>query len=69
MSRGGYLHHTIRKITPAGVVSTIVGTNLVVGFTPGALPGVIARPYGVAVSGTSLYFTTNNGVAEVTNLP
>jgi NHL repeat len=62
-------NHTIRKITPAGVVSTIVGTTLVIGFTPGALPGVITRPYGMTVSGTSLYFTTNNGVAEVTNLP
>lgn len=62
-------NHTIRKITPAGVVSTIVGVAGKPGFVPGALPGQIARPTGVAVSGTSLYITLQNGVAVVRNRP
>ena len=61
--------HTIRKITPAGVVSTIVGVAAQPGFAQGALPGRIGHPVGVAVSGTSLYFTLHNGVAVVRNRP
>src|SRR5207245_2335683 len=48
---------TIRKITPAGVVSTVVGMPGQASFVPGALPGLLAFPQGVAVSGTSLYIT------------
>jgi sugar lactone lactonase YvrE len=62
-------NHTIRKITPTGVVSTVVGVAGVVGFTPGVLPGVLSSPRGVAISGTSLYITTYNGVAVVNNVP
>ena len=61
--------HTIRKITPAGVVSTIVGAAGQPGFAQGALPGRIGHPVGVAVSGTSLYLTLHNGVAVVRNRP
>jgi streptogramin lyase len=60
---------TIRKITPAGVVSTLVGVVGQVGFTPGALPGVLGGPSRVAFRGTSLYITLFNGVAVVKNLP
>jgi NCAIR mutase (PurE)-related protein len=62
-------NHTIRKITPAGVVSTVVGVAGQEGFAPGALPGLLSSPVGVAVSGTSLYITLYNGVAVVQNLP
>jgi sugar lactone lactonase YvrE len=62
-------NHTIRKITPAGVVSTLAGTAGVMGFTPGSLPGVLAYPAGLAISGTSLYVTTGNGVAVVKLVP
>jgi sugar lactone lactonase YvrE len=56
---------TIRKITPAGVVTTVVGISGQAGFTPGALPGVLALPLGVAISGNSLFITLYNGVAVV----
>jgi sugar lactone lactonase YvrE len=56
----GKLAHTIRKITPAGIVSTVVGVAGRQGFVPGALPGGLEAPAGVAVGGTSLYITLNN---------
>jgi sugar lactone lactonase YvrE len=62
-------NHTIRKVTPAGVVTTVVGAASVTGFTPGALPGVLASPQGIAVSGKKLYVTLYDGVAVVTDLP
>jgi hypothetical protein len=62
-------NHTIRKITPAGVVSTVVGVAGQPGFVEGALPGRIGHPVGVAVSGTSLYITLHNGVAVVQKRP
>lgn len=62
-------NNTIRRISPAGVVTTIVGAAGVGGFTPGAPPGVLAHPQGIAISGNSLYITLYNGVAVVTNLP
>jgi len=60
---------TIRKITSAGVVTTVVGGAGKIGFAPGGLPGVLSSPYGVAVIGTSLYITMPHGVAVVENLP
>jgi hypothetical protein len=49
------------------VVSTIVGVAGQASFKAGALPGLLAYPVGVAISGTSLYITTSNGVAVVQN--
>jgi hypothetical protein len=63
------LNYTIRKITPAGMVSTVVGVAGQQGFVPGALPGRIGFPIGIAVSSTSLYVTLHNGVAVVRNRP
>jgi hypothetical protein len=63
-------NYTIRKITPAGMVSTVVGVAGQAGFMPGALPGRLVFPVvGVAVSGPSLYITLRNGVAVVQNRP
>jgi sugar lactone lactonase YvrE len=62
-------NYTIRKITPAGVVTTLVGVAGTTGFTAGALPGVLdAQTAGVAISGSTLYISTYAGIAAVTNL-
>src|SRR5882672_4138694 len=58
-----WLSSTVRKISTAGIVSTVAGVLGQTGFKPGAGPGVIAFPTGVAVSGNSLYIVTSNGVA------
>ncbi len=59
---------TVRKVTPDGVVTTVVGMPRVRGFVPGELPGVVSNPYGIAISGGALYITTNQGVAVVWDL-
>jgi len=60
---------TIRKITAAGQVTTFVGQAGMQTFTPGDAPGVIDSPLGLTLSGSSLYFTDNNGVISVSNVP
>jgi sugar lactone lactonase YvrE len=60
---------TVRKVTPAGVVSTVVGVPGRTGFQSGPLPGLIGQPKGLAIVGTSLYITTYQGVAVVENVP
>jgi hypothetical protein len=60
---------TIRKITSAGVVTTLAGTAGQNGFTPGALPGGLPSPRCVTVFGTTLYLTSKNGVVSIANLP
>jgi sugar lactone lactonase YvrE len=62
-------NHTIRKITPAGVVTTVVGQAGIASFVPGALPGLLTAPIGVAIGGGTLYITTNNAVVKVSNVP
>nr|WP_315199022.1 NHL repeat-containing protein [uncultured Aquabacterium sp.] len=60
--------HLIRKVTPAGVVTTLVGQANQSGFTPGALPGLIHQPSGIAVSGNDLYLTVGStGIVKVSN--
>ena len=58
-------NHTIRKITPDGVVKTVVGQPEVGGIVPGPLPGLLAFPRGVALTPTGdLVITTNNAVVR-----
>lgn len=60
----------VRKVTPAGVVTTVVGTFGTSALVPGALPGALMFSVAsVAVGGTSLYITTNNAIAVVQNKP
>jgi streptogramin lyase len=64
-------NNTIRKITPAGVVSTLVGvpSSVPVGNFPGPLPASLAFPPGVAVDpGTgSLFITVDSAVLVASN--
>ncbi len=55
----------IRKITPAGDVSTLVGIAGVRGFAGEDLPGVINRPSGMAIHQDVLYFSMENSVAKI----
>lgn len=66
---GDTVNHAIRKVTPAGIVTTVVGIAGKGDFVEGGLPGKLVFPQGIALSGTSLYITSNNGVAVVRNLP
>ncbi len=59
-------NHTIRKVTQAGVVSTLVGVAGQSGFVPGPLPGIINQPDGVSVTGNLLYLISGDGIAVVT---
>ncbi len=64
-------NHTIRKITPTGVVTTLAGTA---GFVEGSADGTGAaarfnEPYGVAVDGAGNVFvadTDNNTIRKIT---
>jgi hypothetical protein len=60
---------TIRKITPAGLVATVVGQPNESGFSPGPLPGLLGAPQYVTLFGTTLYTTTNNAIVQVSNVP
>jgi DNA-binding beta-propeller fold protein YncE len=62
-------NNTVRKITAAGVVSTVVGVVGQRGYKSGALPGLLASPTALAISGTSLYIIVNSGVVVVQNVP
>ena len=55
----------IRKITPDGHVSTPIGRAWQYGFAAGDLPGLVNRPGGIAVRGSTLYFTVPNAVLQV----
>lgn len=66
---GDFGSQTIRKITPAGAVTTVIGVARQEDFTPGALPGNLTQPRGLAINGNKLYITLANGVAVVQTLP
>lgn len=58
-------HSVIRKVTPTGKVSTLVGQSGVHGYLGGNLPGVINRPAGIAVYKDVLYFSMQDAVAKI----
>lgn len=52
----------VRKITSAGVVTTVIGTNANYGVKLGALPASLNTPFAIAVRGGKLYILTENSV-------
>jgi NHL repeat len=60
-------NHTIRKITPSGVVTTIAGKAGIAGTTLGPLPGVLNAPRGIVIDNAgNLYVTTEDAVVKIT---
>lgn len=64
------VNNVIRKITPAGVVTTVAGTLRSTTLRTGALPGSFAELRGITTDGKgSLYATSGNAVIKITGLP
>jgi sugar lactone lactonase YvrE len=64
-------NNEIREITPAGVVSTVVGSGSAPQFFPGPLPGSLGIPRGVALSppdqsaNWNMVIATDSVIAEI----
>ena len=61
--------HAIRKITPQGVVTTVVGQLGVPGYSLGALPGLLNAPQALAIDASDVLYlivsTTLNSVPAI----
>ncbi|PXX34920.1 hypothetical protein [Undibacterium pigrum] len=55
-------NNAVRKITPEGQVSTLIGSANREGFVAGPLPGSLSRPTAVVFSRGALYVSTYQGV-------
>ena len=64
-------NHTLRKITPAGIVSTVAGQAGVAGFPDGSLPGLLDAPEPLWLTGNTLYIGLGNAVVfvDIRDLP
>jgi sugar lactone lactonase YvrE len=62
-------NHTIREITPEGVVSTVVGQTGKAGVSLGALPGRLTSPTGVAIDDNNLLYIATPGAVLRVRMP
>lgn len=62
-------NHTIRKITPDGNVTTVLGVAGAASFLPGAFPGLLSAPVGLSYLNGTLYIATENAIAVATAVP
>lgn len=60
-------NHAIRKITPQGVVSTVVGQLGVPGYALGALPGLLNAPQALAIDSSDVLYLIV--ITTLNNLP
>ncbi|MBQ5963799.1 hypothetical protein [Massilia sp. ZL223] len=59
-------NNLVRKITPAGVVTTLAGTTRANVLTPGGLPGSLAEVRGIVTDGKgNLYVTSGNAIVKI----
>lgn len=59
-------NHAIRKITPAGVVTTIAGKSGATGVVLGTLPAGLSFPEGIAVDAAGMiYVSSENAVLKI----
>ena len=54
--------YTVRRITPSGTVTTIVGSPYARGVFFGALPAGLAEVGGLAIRNGRLYIASLNGI-------
>ena len=62
-------NHTIRKISPAGVVTTVAGQAGVAGLETGPLPGELTSPGGLALQWDKTLYVTSGGALLKIELP
>ena len=59
-------NHAVRKVTPAGVVTTIAGRPGISGVQLGTLPASLASPTGIVVAADgTLYVSSENAVLKI----
>ena len=59
-------NHAVRKVTPAGVVTTIAGRAGASGVQVGTLPASLASPTGIVVAADgTLYVSSENAVLRI----